>query len=304
MAEIVGVLYGGPSIEREVSIHSAQAVQGALEATGMTVCGIDVDPGNIAEQLHDAKITYAFNVCHGQFGEDGHLQAVLDNLGIPYSGSGLLASALAMDKWRCKRIWQRAGLPTTQGMLLRSGQSTASLPDMGWPRFVKPNHGGSSLGVGRVGNEQELQEAIARAFALDAEVLVEAAVAGRELTVAIVANEALPAIIIEPQGDFYDYHAKYLAQDTRYLLPSGLPRERERMLQDLALQAFLEIGGEGWGRVDFLLDAEEQPFLLEVNSVPGMTSHSLVPMAAKARGWNFGELCLRIMAAKGEQKHG
>ncbi|WP_308389414.1 D-alanine--D-alanine ligase [Acidithiobacillus sp. AMEEHan] len=294
----IGVLYGGPSEEREVSRLSGAAVLRALQDAGLDACGIDVEPQNIAAQLHDAAIDMAFNVCHGAFGEDGHLQASLDNLGIPYTGSGVLASALSMDKWRCKRLWQSAGLPTTRGILLHADDALPdSLSGWGWPLFVKPNRGGSSIGVSRVGNAQELETALGAAFAHDSEVLVEAAISGKEVTVAIVHGRALPPIVIEASGQFYDYHAKYIANDTRYLLPSGLGDALDRRLQDLALQAFSEIGGSGWGRVDFLLDTSGAPALLEINSVPGMTSHSLVPMAAQAIGWSFGQLCRRILDA-------
>ncbi len=294
----IGVLYGGPSEEREVSLLGGAAVLRALQDAGLNACGIDVEPQHLAAQLGDAGVDIAFNICHGAFGEDGHLQANLDNLGIPYTGSGVLASALSMDKWRCKRLWQSAGLPTTRGILLRADDALPdSLSSWGWPLFVKPNRGGSSIGVSRAGNAQELQSALGAAFAHDSEVLVEAAVSGKEVTVGIVGGEALPPIVIEASGQFYDYHAKYIANDTRYLLPSGLGDVLDRQLQDLALQAFSEIGGCGWGRVDFLVDANGAPTLLEINSVPGMTSHSLVPMAAQAIGWDFGQLCRRILDA-------
>ncbi|WP_369573263.1 D-alanine--D-alanine ligase [Acidithiobacillus sp. IBUN Pt1247-S3] len=292
----IGVLYGGPSSEREVSLLSGAAVLEALQSAGFDVCGIDVEPQRMGEQLRDQAIDIAFNVCHGAFGEDGHLQASLDNLGISYTGSGVLASALSMDKWRCKRIWQSAGLPTTHGILLRSDDAIpGTLSTWGWPLFVKPNRGGSSIGVSRVGNAQELESALGAAFAYDSEVLVEAAITGKEVTVAIVHGRALPPIVIQASGSFYDYHAKYIAEDTRYLLPSGLGDALDGKLQTLATQAFAEIDGSGWGRVDFLLDESGTPALLEINSVPGMTSHSLVPMAARAVGWDFAELCRRIL---------
>jgi D-alanine-D-alanine ligase len=260
----------------------------------------------LAAQLQEQGAEFAFNVCHGAFGEDGHLQAILDALQIPYTGSGVLASALSMDKWRCKRLWQAAGLPTTQGILLRQGEALPqSVAAWGWPLFVKPNCGGSSIGVSRVTSRGELDAALQMAFTYDKEVLVEAAIAGQEVTVGIIDGEALPPIVIQASGTFYDYQAKYLAEDTRYLLPSGLGSAEESTLQTLALQAFAEIGGQGWGRVDFLLDAEARPALLEINSVPGMTSHSLVPMAARAIGWSFPELCRRIVgAAERSKKHG
>ncbi len=302
----IAVLYGGPSAEREVSLQSGAAVRQALGEAGFDVCGIDIDPTRLTAQLQEQGAEFAFNVCHGAFGEDGHLQAILDALQIPYTGSGVLASALSMDKWRCKRLWQAAGLPTTEGIVLRPGEALPqSVAAWGWPLFVKPNRGGSSIGVSRVTSRGELDAALQVAFAYDEEVLVEAAIAGQEVTVGIIDGEALPPIVIQASGAFYDYQAKYLAEDTRYLLPSGLGSAVESTVQTLALQAFAEIGGRGWGRVDFLLDTESRPALLEINSVPGMTSHSLVPMAARAIGWSFPELCRRIVgAAERSKKHG
>ncbi|MEL5847752.1 MAG: D-alanine--D-alanine ligase [Candidatus Igneacidithiobacillus chanchocoensis] len=302
----IAVLYGGPSAEREVSLQSGAAVLQALGEAGFDVCGIDIDPARLTAQLQEQGADFAFNVCHGAFGEDGHLQAILDALQIPYTGSGVLASALSMDKWRCKRLWQAAGLPTTKGILLRQEEALPqAVAAWGWPLFVKPNCGGSSIGVSRVTSRGELDAALQMAFTFDEEVLVEAAVTGQEVTVGIIDGEALPPIVIQASGAFYDYQAKYLAEDTRYLLPSGLGSAVESTVQALALQAFAEIGGRGWGRVDFLLDAEARPALLEINSVPGMTSHSLVPMAARAIGWSFPQLCRRIVgAAERSKKHG
>lgn len=293
----VAVVYGGPSAEREVSVQSGAAVLRALQGMGVDACGIDVEPQHLAEQLRNQRVGRVFNVCHGAFGEDGHLQANLENLGIPYTGSGVLASALSMDKWRCKRLWQSANLPTTRGVLLRGDEPIPKeLESWGWPLFVKPNRGGSSIGVSRANNTHDLERALGAAFAFDTEILIEAAILGQEVTVGIVHGQALPPIVIQVTGTFYDYHAKYQADDTRYLLPSGLGDALDAQLQSLALRAFAEIGGQGWGRVDFLVDDSGRPALLEVNSVPGMTSHSLVPMAAQAMGWDFAELCRRILA--------
>ena len=292
----IALLCGGPSGERDVSLASAAAVRRALESAAVRVVQIDVEPRRIQAQLAESGADFVFNVCHGQFGEDGLLQACLEASGLPYTGSGVLASALAMDKWRSKRLWQAAGLPTTRGRRLRRGDAPDPLRISQWPVFVKPNRAGSSLGISRVERAEDLGEAMARAFAVDSEILVEEAVLGLEATVGIVGERAMPPIVIRPHRLFYDYEAKYLADDTEYLLPSGLPAATERRLQELALQAFRELDGCDWGRVDFLVDDRQDIYLLELNAVPGMTDHSLIPMAAKAMGWSMTELCLEIVS--------
>ncbi|MBN2679870.1 D-alanine--D-alanine ligase [Acidithiobacillus montserratensis] len=302
----IGVLCGGPSGEREVSLLSAEAVLTALRSNGIKAVSIDIEPARLQQQLQDAQVDFAFNVCHGAIGEDGLLQAVLETLHIPYTGSGVLSSALAMDKWRSKQIWKAAGLPVTQGILLRPGQPLPELENSWkWPLYVKPNHGGSSLGVSRVNGPEALDAALAQAFALEDEVLCEAGVIGHEATVGIVDGRALPPIVIETSHAFYDYDAKYLADDTRYLLPSGLGAVKDGELQELALKAFAELGGRDWGRVDFMISQSGKIHILEINSVPGMTSHSLVPMAAKAVGMSFPELCETILrTAQRRVNHG
>ncbi len=302
----IAVLYGGPSGEREVSLDSGGAVLRALQGLGLDAVGIDIQPARLQQQVVDSRAEIAFNVCHGAVGEDGLLQACLETQGIPYTGSGVLATALAMDKWRCKQLWRAAGLPVTDGILLRRG---ASVPDLGarfgWPLYIKPNHGGSSLGVSKVTDPAELDMALQTAFAIEDEVLCEDAIIGHEATVGILDHRALPPIVIETPRAFYDYTAKYLADDTRYLLPSGLGSTLDQQLQELALKAFAELGGRDWGRVDFMVSAEGRPYLLEVNSVPGMTNHSLIPMAAKAVGLGFPELCDTILRiAQRRVKHG
>ncbi len=302
----IAVLYGGPSGEREVSLISGEAVLHALKSKGFDAIGIDIVPQHLQAQILESGADVAFNVCHGSIGEDGLLQAALETLQIPYTGSGVLSSALSMDKWRSKQIWKAAGLPVTQGMLLRRADP---LPDLGalfsWPLYIKPNHGGSSLGVSKVASPEGLQAALAAAFACEDEVLCEAAVIGHEATVGIVDGKALPPIVIETSHAFYDYDAKYLADDTRYLLPSGLGGANDAELQALARSAFTELGGRDWGRVDFMISQEGKAHLLEVNSVPGMTSHSLVPMAAKALGMEFPELCETILrTAQRRVNHG
>lgn len=302
----IAVLYGGPSGEREVSLDSGRAVLQALQGLGLDAVGIDIQPAIIQQQVADSKAHIAFNVCHGAVGEDGLLQACLETLNIVYTGSGVLASALAMDKWRCKQLWRAAGLPVTDGILLRRGENAPDLgARFGWPLYIKPNHGGSSLGVSKVTGPAELDAALRSAFAIEDEVLCEGAVIGHEATVGILDGHALPPIVIETPRAFYDYTAKYLADDTRYLLPSGLGAPLDQQLQTLALKAFAELGGRDWGRVDFMISSDSQAHLLEVNSVPGMTSHSLVPMAAKAIGMDFPELCSAILCtAQRRVKHG
>lgn len=302
----IAVLYGGPSGEREVSIDSGRAVLQALQGLGLDAVGIDIQPAILQQQVTDTKAHIVFNVCHGAVGEDGLLQACLETLDMPYTGSGVLASALAMDKWRCKQLWRAAGLPVTDGILLRRGENAPDLgARFGWPLYIKPNHGGSSLGVSKVTGPAELDAALQSAFAIEDEVLCEGAVIGHEATVGILDGHALPPIVIETPRAFYDYTAKYLADDTRYLLPSGLGATLDQQLQRLALKAFAELGGRDWGRVDFMISGDGQAHLLEVNSVPGMTSHSLVPMAAKAIGMGFPELCNAILrTAQRRVKHG
>ncbi len=302
----IAVLYGGPSGERAVSLDSGRAVLQALQGLGLDAVGIDIQPAIIQQQVADSKAHIAFNVCHGAVGEDGLLQACLETLNIVYTGSGVLASALAMDKWRCKQLWRAAGLPVTDGILLRRGENAPDLGALlGWPLYIKPNHGGSSLGVSKVTGPAELDAALRSAFAIEDEVLCEGAVIGHEATVGILDGRALPPIVIETPRTFYDYTAKYLADDTRYLLPSGLGVPLDQQLQTLALKAFAELGGRDWGRVDFMISSDSQAHLLEVNSVPGMTSHSLVPMAAKAIGMDFPELCSAILCtAQRRVKHG
>ena len=292
----IAVLYGGPSGEREVSLDSGRAVLQALQGLGMDAVGVDIQPAILQQQMAESGAQIAFNVCHGAVGEDGLLQACLETLDMPYTGSGVLASALAMDKWRCKQLWRAAGLPVTDGILLHRGGHTPDLgARFGWPLYIKPNHGGSSLGVSKVCGPAELDAALQCAFAIEEEVLCEGAVIGHEATVGVLDGQALPPIVIETPRAFYDYTAKYLADNTRYLLPSGLGAPLDQQLQALALSAFAELGCRDWGRVDFMIGGDGRPHLLEVNSVPGMTSHSLIPMAAKATGMGFPELCATIL---------
>ena len=291
----VAVLMGGRSAEREVSLKSGAAVLAALRKSDVDAHAFDPAVQDL-HALLDEGYQYAFIALHGRFGEDGTVQGALELMGIPYTGSGVLASALAMDKWRSKLVWQAAGLPTPAYELL-TGHSdwNAVAQRLGLPLFVKPANEGSSVGISKVKQASELRAAYEEAARHDKLVLAEAFVGGGEYTVALLGAQQLPVIKIEPANEFYDYEAKYLRDDTRYLCPSGLPQKKEAEMQHLAQQAFALIGGAGWGRVDFLVDAAGSPYLLEINTSPGMTDHSLVPMAARQAGMSFEKLVLRIL---------
>lgn len=291
----VAVLYGGRSAEREISLKSGAAVLDALLKNG-----VDAHPFDPAKQdlykLLEGGFKLAFIALHGRFGEDGTMQGALELMNIPYTGSGVLASALAMDKWRSKLVWQAAGLPVpAYEMLDTASDLTAVAERLGLPLFIKPANEGSSVGISKVKKTGDMQAAYTAAAKHDKLVIAETFIGGGEYTVAILGNQALPVIKIEPANEFYDYEAKYLRNDTRYLCPSGLSQEKETEMQQLALQGFALIGGAGWGRVDFLMDEAGHPYLLEINTVPGMTDHSLVPMAARQAGINFEQLVLAIL---------
>jgi len=293
----VGVLLGGKSAEREVSLKSGALVLAALRSRGVDAHPFDpVERG--LEALMDERYDRVFIALHGRFGEDGTLQGVLEWLGIPYTGSGVLASALAMDKPRAKLLWQASGLPTPPYEILPAAADLGAVAQrLGLPLMVKPVCEGSSLGMSKVREAGALEEAYALAVNYDRVVMAEQFIEGPELTVGILGDAALPIIKLETPRDFYDYEAKYLADDTRYILPCGLPPARERELQALSREAFSVLGCRGWGRVDLMLDAAGAPYLLEVNTAPGMTDHSLVPMAARAVGLSYEDLCLRILEA-------
>lgn len=291
----VGVLFGGQSSEREISLQTGAAVMAALDELGIEYLGIDVGPTAIAD-IQAAKLDRAFIALHGPGGEDGRIQAVLEYLQIPYTGSDVQSSALAMDKLRSKQLWCGIGLPTPEYAVLEADSDFPSvLKQLGGEAIVKPAHEGSSIGMARVQSPEELAEAYKAAAHYDGSVLVERLISGGEYTVAILAGRALPPIKLETDHRFYDFDAKYLAEDTRYLCPCGLPKEREQELQSLALKAFSSLGCRGWGRVDVMEDKAGKFYLLEVNTIPGMTSHSLVPMAAKAAGLSFAQLVLTIL---------
>jgi len=291
----VALLMGGWSAEREVSLKSGAAVAAALRARGVDVMELDVDR-SICGVLAEENFDRVFIMLHGRGGEDGTIQGVLETLGISYTGSGVLGSALAMDKVAAKRLWRGMGLPTPEFVLLEDEESLELAGTLGFPLMVKPAREGSSIGMSRVESAAELRSAWVAARQYDNRIMAERFIPGAEYTVAILGSEALPLIRLETPRDFYDYEAKYQAEDTRYHLPCGLPPEEERALQELALRAFQALGAEGWGRVDLMVDGEGQPWLIEVNTVPGMTDHSLVPMAARHAGIDFEELVWRILA--------
>ncbi len=300
----VAVLMGGLSAEREVSLKSGAQVLRGLQARGVDAHGVDVQR-DILQRLTAGGFDRAFVVVHGRGGEDGVLQGALETLGMPYTGCGVLASSLGMDKWRTKLLWQALGLPVPAYEVLDADTDFDAVERvLGLPLFVKPANEGSSVGVTKVKHGGELRRAYEAAVRYDPIVLAERFLGGGEYTVGILGDEALPAIRIEAAGEFYDYDAKYLRDDTRYFCPAGLSDEAEQQLRKLALEAFDAVGGSGWGRVDFLLDAHHHPYLLEVNTVPGMTDHSLVPMAARAAGMDFAELVWRILETSLEPRPG
>lgn len=293
----VAVLYGGKSAEREVSLKSGTAVLEALQAAGVDAFGIDVGD-DLLQRLGRERIDRAFIVLHGRGGEDGSMQGLLECAGIPYTGSGILASALAMDKLRTKQVWQSLGLPTPRHAVLASvADCQAAAHSLGFPLIVKPAHEGSSIGMAKVADTAELIEAWQAASAYDAQVLVEQWVQGPEFTIATLRGEVLPPIGLGTPHAFYDYDAKYLASDTQYRIPCGLDTDKEQELRNLTARACEAVGIRGWARVDVMQDASGAFWLLEVNTVPGMTDHSLVPMAARAAGLDFQQLVLAILDA-------
>lgn len=292
----VAVLFGGKSAEREVSLKSGNAVLSALQAGGVDAFGIDVGD-DFLQRLVSEKIDRAFIVLHGRGGEDGAMQGLLECAGIPYTGSGILASALAMDKLRTKRVWLSLGLPTPNHAVLSSeADCRAAAAELGFPLIVKPAHEGSSIGMAKVADVEALIAAWQDAAQYDAQVLVEQWIAGPEFTIAMLRGEVLPPIALGTPHTFYDYDAKYLASDTQYRIPCGLSAEKEAELKELTARACEAVGAQGWARADVMQDASGQFWLLEVNTVPGMTDHSLVPMAAQAAGLDFQQLVLAILA--------
>ncbi|HZW22035.1 D-alanine--D-alanine ligase [Noviherbaspirillum sp.] len=300
----VGVLYGGRSAEREVSLMSGAGVLKALQAKGVDAHGFDPAERSLAE-LAAEKFDRVFIALHGRYGEDGTLQGVLEQLGIPYTGSGVMASSIGMDKVMTKRIWLNHGLPTPRFLALDSKDATPEelrkVPDeLGLPLMLKAPHEGSTIGISKVIGYSEMQDGFAHCAKYDDVVLAEEFITGRELTVPVLGKgrnaRALPIVeICAPQGN-YDYQHKYFSDDTQYLCPAPLDDELTRRIQSLAVRAFNALGSSGWARVDFMLRAaDNEPFLLEINTSPGMTGHSLVPMSAKAAGVSYEDLCVEIL---------
>ena len=288
---------GGRSAEREISLKSGTMVLGALKRSGVDAHAFDPRDSGL-ETLKAQRFERAFIALHGRFGEDGTVQGALEYLGIPYTGSGVMASALAMDKWRTKLLWRAAGLPTPGYELINDATDFADLAArLGLPLMVKPVREGSSIGMSKVTAVEKIAPAYELAARYDDVVIAERFIDGMELTAGIVGEAALPLIRLETPREFYDYEAKYFADDTRYICPCGLPAAREQSIQQTALEAFRVLGCSGWGRVDGMLDRGGTLHLLEVNTIPGMTDHSLVPMAARAAGISFEDLCVRILEA-------
>ncbi len=298
----VAVLLGGCSAERAVSLKSGAAVMAALKAAGVDAHAVDTAEGGLHERLVNGGFERAFIALHGRGGEDGVMQGMLETLGMPYTGSGVLGSALSMDKLRTKQVWQSAAIPTPAYSLLHDAADVDAVRDsLRYPVIVKPSHEGSSIGIGKVDSATGLLPAWREAARFDSSVLVEQWIDGVEYTTGILGVTALPLIRLETPHVFYDYAAKYEADTTRYIIPCGLDAEQERQLQQLSLDAFRAVGAHGWGRVDFMLDSTGRPWFIEVNTVPGLTNHSLVPMAAKAAGMEFGELVLQILDSSFER---
>jgi D-alanine-D-alanine ligase len=286
---------GGPSSEREISLLSGTAVLKALRDRGVDAHAFDPAERPLAA-LTAEGYTRVFITLHGRFGEDGTVQGALETMAIPYTGSGVMASALAMDKWRTKMIWLQAGLATPRYRVLTAGADwNAVAKDIGLPLIVKPAREGSTIGISKVTRVEDLPKAFADAARHDPLVLAEQFIDGQEVTASILADRALPVIRIEAPGGNYDYQNKYFSDETRYFCPSGLPAALEKTIQALSLEAFKLLDCRGWGRADLMIDAAGKPWLLEMNTSPGMTAHSLVPMAAREAGLSFEDLVMAIL---------
>lgn len=292
----VAVLMGGWSAEREVSLKSGQAVLQGLQNKGIDAHAVDVQRDTVIEQLKQGAYDRVFNILHGPGGEDGTMQGLLEVLGLPYTGSKVLASALAMDKLRSKQLLDGIGLPTPNYMVLGEDSDYEYVAaTLGLPIMVKPAQQGSSIGMSKVEHVGQLHAAWQVASQFEGAVLAEQWIEGGEYTVAILGDETLPAIKLETAREFYDFEAKYQSDDTRYICPCGLAQEQEMQLQRLAMACFQAMGAGGWGRVDLFIDRQDKPWIIELNTLPGMTDHSLVPMAAKVAGLEFDELVVKIL---------
>jgi len=291
----VAVLMGGPSSEREISLLSGKAVLAALQARGVDAHAFDPAERPLTA-LSAEGFKRVFIALHGRYGEDGTVQGALETMAIPYTGSGVMASALAMDKWRTKMIWLQVGLPTPRYLLLTAEADWKQVVrEIGLPLIVKPAREGSTIGISKVTRIEDMSKAYADAARHDPLVLAEQFIEGREVTASILGDRALPVIRIEAPGGNYDYQNKYFSDDTRYFCPSGLPSELERGIQSISLEAFRLLDCRGWGRADLMIDAAGKPWLLEMNTSPGMTAHSLVPMAAREAGLSFEDLVMAIL---------
>ncbi|MBB1198790.1 D-alanine--D-alanine ligase [Enterobacteriaceae bacterium 89] len=306
MADRIAVLLGGTSAEREVSLNSGAAVVAGLREAGIDAQGVDPRDTDIT-QLKNQGFKKVFIALHGRGGEDGTLQGLLELIDLPYTGSGVMASAISMDKLRSKLLWQGAGLPVAPWVALTRAEFTNGLTQeqqqrisaLGLPLIVKPSREGSSVGMSKVTESGALDAALALAFQHDEEVLIEKWLSGPEFTVAVLGEEILPSVRIQPAGVFYDYEAKYLSDETQYFCPGCEDQSRELEMQSLVLKAWKVLGCAGWGRIDVMQDSDGQLYLLEANTSPGMTSHSLVPMAARQAGMSFSQLVVRILDLAG-----
>ena len=290
---MIAVLMGGYSAEREISLMSGKAVYKALLNNNVECFSFDLTDDNL-DKLWIKEFDKAFIVLHGRGGEDGYIQSLLDKRKIPFTGSGVEASNLCMNKANTKDVWLKHELPLSPSIVATQGKTIDPI-DFPLPWAVKPTMEGSSIGITKVENKNELDTALELAWQYNNEALIEHWIEGDEYTVAILGNQALPSIKIISDHDFYDYDSKYFSNKTEYLCPSDLSDQQEKNIREIAMKAFNLTGASGWGRVDFILDKDKNPYLLEINTVPGMTSHSLVPMAAKAAGMNFEQLVLKIL---------
>ena len=290
---MIAVLMGGYSTEREISLMSGKAVYKALLKNNVECFPFDLTEDNL-DKLWIKEFDKAFIVLHGRGGEDGYIQSLLDKRKVPFTGSGVDASNLCMNKADTKNIWLKQELPLSPSIVATQGKPIDPI-DFPLPWAVKPTMEGSSIGITKVENINELDTALELAWQYNDEALIEHWIEGDEYTVAILGNQALPSIKIISDHDFYDYDSKYFSNKTEYLCPSDLSEQQEKNIQTIAMKAFNLTGASDWGRVDFILDKNKNPYLLEINTVPGMTSHSLVPMAAKAAGMNFEQLVLKIL---------
>ena len=306
MADKIAVLLGGTSAERDVSLNSGAAVLAGLREAGVNSHPVDPKETDVT-QLKNMGFKKAFIALHGRGGEDGTLQGLLELISLPYTGSGVMASAISMDKLRSKLLWQGAGLPVAPWVAITSDMFENGLTDellsqvaeLGLPLIVKPSREGSSVGMSKVTESEHLTAALAQAFQHDDEILVEKWLSGPEFTVAVLGEEILPSVRIQPAGTFYDYEAKYLSDETKYFCPGCEESTEEAAMQSLVLKAWKVLGCRGWGRIDVMQDNDGQYYLLEANTSPGMTSHSLVPMAARQAGMSFSQLVVRILDLAG-----